>query len=59
MDVARHPKACRRCCNALLLHIKANSGKMSYGSAGHGSLNHLTGELFKLKAGSPISHVRA
>jgi tripartite-type tricarboxylate transporter receptor subunit TctC len=24
---------------------------MSYGSAGHGSLNHLTGELFKLKAG--------
>jgi tripartite-type tricarboxylate transporter receptor subunit TctC len=24
---------------------------MSYGSAGHGSLNHLTGELFKLKTG--------
>ena len=35
----------------LIAYIKANPGKMSYGSAGHGSLNHLTGELFKLKAG--------
>ena len=28
-------------------YAKANSGKVSYGSAGVGSLNHLTGELFK------------
>ena len=35
----------------LAAYVKANPGKMSYGSAGHGSLNHLTGELFKLRAG--------
>ena len=35
----------------LIAYVNANPGKMSWGSAGHGSLNHLTGELFKLKAG--------
>ena len=30
---------------------KANRGKLSYGHAGVGSLNHLTGELFKSLAG--------
>jgi len=32
---------------------KANPGKLSYGHAGVGSLNHLTGELFKSLAGIP------
>jgi tripartite-type tricarboxylate transporter receptor subunit TctC len=32
---------------------KANPGKLSYGHAGVGSLNHLTGELFKSLAGLP------
>jgi tripartite-type tricarboxylate transporter receptor subunit TctC len=32
---------------------KANRGKLSYGHAGIGSLNHLTGELFKSLAGLP------
>jgi tripartite-type tricarboxylate transporter receptor subunit TctC len=32
---------------------KANRGKLSYGHAGVGSLNHLTGELFKSLAGLP------
>jgi len=32
---------------------KANRGKLSYGHAGVGSLNHLTGELFKSLAGIP------
>jgi len=31
----------------------ANRGKLSYGHAGIGSLNHLTGELFKSLAGLP------
>jgi tripartite-type tricarboxylate transporter receptor subunit TctC len=35
----------------LIAYVKANPGKTSYGSAGHGSLNHLTGELLKLRAG--------
>lgn len=32
---------------------RANRGKLSYGHAGIGSLNHLTGELFKSLAGLP------
>jgi tripartite-type tricarboxylate transporter receptor subunit TctC len=32
---------------------RANRGKVSYGHAGVGSLNHLTGELFKSLAGLP------
>jgi tripartite-type tricarboxylate transporter receptor subunit TctC len=34
-------------------HVKANRGKLSYGHAGVGSLNHLTGEMFKSLAGIP------
>ena len=34
-------------------YVKANRGKLSYGHAGVGSLNHLTGEMFKSLAGIP------
>ena len=34
-------------------HVKANRGKLSYGHAGVGSLNHLTGEMLKSLAGIP------
>src|SRR5712691_8624919 len=34
-------------------HAKANRGKLSYGHAGVGSLNHLTGELLKSLADLP------
>ena len=33
--------------------VKANRGNLSYGHAGAGSLNHLTGEMFKSLAGIP------
>ena len=42
----------------LIARVKANPGKFSYGSAGVGSINHLTGELFKKEAGGlDIVHV--
>jgi tripartite-type tricarboxylate transporter receptor subunit TctC len=49
--IAVHPSVPANNLKELVAHVKANPGKMSYGSAGHGSLNHLAGELFKLKTG--------
>lgn len=38
--------------------VKANPGKYSFGSSGHGNITHLTGELFKLRAGNlDLTHV--
>src|SRR3954468_12191872 len=31
----------------LIAYVKANAGKLSYGSAGTGTMSHLSGELFK------------
>jgi len=36
---------------------KASPGKLSYASAGTGTLAHLAGELFKSKAGIEVTHV--
>ena len=42
----------------LIAYAKANPGKLSYGSAGNGSITNLAGELFKLRAGAlDIVHV--
>ncbi len=41
----------------LLVYAKANPGKITYGSAGIGSVNHIVTELFKREAGVDITHV--
>ena len=38
-------------------YAKANPGKLSYGSSGTGSMNHLVGERFKSLTGTDIPHV--
>jgi tripartite-type tricarboxylate transporter receptor subunit TctC len=41
----------------LVAYAKANPAKLNYGSAGIGTVPHLTGELFKLAAGIDLVHV--
>jgi tripartite-type tricarboxylate transporter receptor subunit TctC len=56
--VAVHPSLPARNLRQLIAFAKANPGKLSYGSAGTGSITNLTGELFKkLGGGLDIVHV--
>jgi len=42
----------------LVCYVRANPGKLAYGSAGTGTVNHLTGELFKSLTGlTDLPHV--
>jgi tripartite-type tricarboxylate transporter receptor subunit TctC len=38
-------------------YAKANPGKINYASAGIGSMQHMTGELFKMMTGIDMVHV--
>jgi len=41
----------------MIAFAQANPGRLAYGSAGSGGVNHLALELFKLKTGTDILHV--
>lgn len=41
----------------LIQHLRANPGKLTYGSAGNGSSLHLAGEMFKSEAKVNATHV--
>ena len=41
----------------LIAYLKANPGKVSYGSTGSGTSTHLEAELFKKMAGVDITHI--
>lgn len=41
----------------LIAYAKANPGKLTFGSAGSGTSQHLAGELFKTMAGVDMQHV--
>jgi tripartite-type tricarboxylate transporter receptor subunit TctC len=51
------PNAKAKTLPELLAYAKANPGKLTYGSAGVGSVNHIVTELFKREAGIDITHV--
>ena len=51
--LAVHPAVPARTLQEFIAYAKANPGKLSYAHAGVGSINHLTGELFKSLAGTP------
>jgi tripartite-type tricarboxylate transporter receptor subunit TctC len=57
-SVVIHPSVPARTLKELIDYAKANPGKLSYGSAGNGSITNLAGELFKQRAGGlDIVHV--
>jgi tripartite-type tricarboxylate transporter receptor subunit TctC len=51
--IAVHPSVPAQTLKEFIAYAKANPGKLSYGHAGIGSIQHLTGELFKSLAGTP------
>jgi len=53
-----HPAVPAHTLKEFVDYAKANPGRASYGTSGAGTLNHLTGELLKLRAGIPeLIHV--
>ena len=52
-----HPSQPIHSLKELAAFAKANPGKLSYGTSGVGTTNHLVGELFKSLSGTDIAHV--
>jgi len=50
-SIVVHPSVPVKNLKELIAHAKANSGKLSYGSAGSGTMSNLSGELFKQLTG--------
>ena len=57
-SIVVHPSVPVRNLKELIAYARANPGKLSYGSAGAGTMTHLAGEMFKQRArGLDIVHV--
>jgi tripartite-type tricarboxylate transporter receptor subunit TctC len=52
-----NPSVPSKTVNELITYIKANPGKISYGSGGVGTTSHLAGELFKFLAKVDMVHL--
>ena len=55
--VVVHPSFPAKTIAELIAFAKANPGKVSFGSAGVGSVNHITGEYFARSAGITLVHI--
>ena len=53
LGIAVHPAVPVQTLKELVAYAKANPGKLSYGHAGVGTIQHLTGELFKSLTQTP------
>jgi tripartite-type tricarboxylate transporter receptor subunit TctC len=52
-----NPKIPAKTVPEVIAYVKANNGKLSYGSSGIGASNQLAAELFKLKTDTDVTHV--
>ena len=52
-----HPRIPAKTLPELIEHVKANAGKLSYGSSGAGTSTHLASELFQMTTGTKMTHV--
>jgi len=52
-----NPALAARDAAGLIAHARANPGRLSFGSSGIGSTNHLAGEMFRAMAGIEMTHV--
>ncbi len=55
--VTVHPSMPARSLKELIAHLKSQPGKLTFPSAGNGSMPHLAGEIFKSLAGVQVMHV--
>ena len=55
--LAVHPSVPLKSVQELIAFAKANPGKLRFGSAGSGSSQHLSAELFKSMAGVDLQHI--
>src|SRR5262249_39697698 len=56
-SIVVHPSAPAKTLQELIAYAKANPGKLSYGSAGTGTMTHLGGELLLQLTGAQMVHV--
>jgi tripartite-type tricarboxylate transporter receptor subunit TctC len=52
-----HPSIPANNVQELIAYLKANPNKLSFGSAGNGTSQHMSGELFKTMAGVQMQHI--
>ncbi|MGE9009861.1 Bug family tripartite tricarboxylate transporter substrate binding protein [Leptospira interrogans] len=52
-----HPSFPAKTVAELITHAKANPGKVNFGSAGAGTVSHITGEYFARTAGITLVHI--
>ncbi|MBR1283532.1 MULTISPECIES: tripartite tricarboxylate transporter substrate binding protein [unclassified Bradyrhizobium] len=52
-----HPSFPAKTVAELIAHAKANPGKVNFGSAGAGTVSHITGEYFARTAGITLVHI--
>ncbi len=55
--VVLHPSIPAKNIQELIAYLKANPDKISFGSAGTGTSQHLAGEMFKMMSGTKMIHV--